>query len=420
MYSHSEDVPQSRGNQHEFLRLLKETAMGRIPDQEQQRTIIEFLDDIDPDYDPEFLELRNREGALGQVASQSEGFPTRTTANWKAIRDVSGLDIQRWVCFREYTPAEQALAVENVKGAYPGMSSKAARWALSQAITRYKNDHHRREQKKAKAAADAVFHAAGGASTPDQAASRVVSPISTPRATSQDVAAFPTLGAVASGGIDHDVLPMVDPASPEVGGVSRFGADSGDVVGVHSAGLAHVLPKADVASPRGARALSTSDSIYDGDARFSEQEAGHDGVFGLSIMGPAYSPGVGRFSTIADVSCPHVGDMASTSGVNHPGGVGGSTAGEAVPSSVGGIRGVCSTAAPLASGLGQIRVSVDGDLGDLVGNALQDMEVDVGSPTPTGLFRSMKEEAPSKDEVEIELLDGESGGMDAKGRRSEA
>jgi hypothetical protein len=62
MYSDSEDVPQIRANLQEFLRLLKETTMGSIQDQEQERSIIEFLDDIDPDYDPEFLALRNREG----------------------------------------------------------------------------------------------------------------------------------------------------------------------------------------------------------------------------------------------------------------------------------------------------------------------------------------------------------------------
>jgi hypothetical protein len=67
-------------SEEKVLRNLQEKSMGRIPDQDGHRAIIEFLDDIDPDYDAEFRGLSSRERALGQVASQSERVPSRTTA----------------------------------------------------------------------------------------------------------------------------------------------------------------------------------------------------------------------------------------------------------------------------------------------------------------------------------------------------
>jgi hypothetical protein len=116
MYSDSEDVPQIRANLQEFLRLLKETVMRRIQDQDLQRAIIEFLNDSDPDYDPEFRWLSSGEHALGQFGNESEGVPTQRTSNWNAIRAVSGLDIASQFCFRHTTPSHELHASSKLCG----------------------------------------------------------------------------------------------------------------------------------------------------------------------------------------------------------------------------------------------------------------------------------------------------------------
>jgi hypothetical protein len=66
----------------------------------------------------------------------------------KAIREVSGLQLEKLLTFTHYSPGEQAAAVNNVLDAYPSMTPKEAFKALVHAVGIYKHDRVRRNKAK--------------------------------------------------------------------------------------------------------------------------------------------------------------------------------------------------------------------------------------------------------------------------------